>query len=136
MLKKWLRKNDHSKIGDKQLRQKYLDYCSLSHFSKSSKVEQAQLVAVDFETTGLNPKKDAIISMGFCPIIDDVIKLSQCLHVVVKTEQALEADNVAIHGLTDDALEMGVSYQQAIEIFMKMTAGKVVIAHYLSLIHI
>ncbi len=93
-------------------------------------LDDSQLIAVDFETTGLDAKKDEIISMGFCPINDHVIRLAECLHIVIKTQQNLTSGNVAIHGLTDDILTLGITQQQALFKFMELVKGKIIVAHY------
>lgn len=115
---------------DEATRGKLSHYISLAEVNKTTTVDKVKFVAVDFETTGLNPKSDNIISMGFCPVVNDAILLSGCLHIVIQTDMALESENVAIHGLTDDQLELGLSPELALDIFMRMTEGKVIIAHY------
>lgn len=105
-------------------------YQSKAIAEKKMFAQDCEFVAVDFETTGLDFQNDSIISMGFCPLKDEAIRLSECLHIVIKTDQSLLSENVAIHGLTDDTLEQGVSPKQALDIFMRFTEGKVIIAHY------
>jgi len=122
--------NNQSLKVDEVTLERLENYQSIAQANKNTRVDKVDFVAVDFETTGLEPKKDSIISMGFCPVSNDTIQLASCLHIVIKTEQALSGENVAIHGLTDDALEQGLSPEKALETFMEMTAGKVIIAHY------
>lgn len=97
---------------------------------KQDFIDDTQFVSIDFETTGLNSTKDEIISMGFCPINNGVIRLGDCLHIVIQTEQKLTSDNVAIHGLMDDQLEQGLSQKQALFKFIELTQGKTILAHF------
>ncbi len=97
---------------------------------KQNLIKDTQLIAIDFETTGLDPSKDEIISMGFCPVYNGVIRLADCLHIVIKTEQTLTSENVAFHGLMDDELEQGISQRQALFKFIELTQGKVIVAHF------
>ncbi|TQV87298.1 exonuclease domain-containing protein [Aliikangiella coralliicola] len=103
-----------------------------NHEEKLSEKElgDTPLIAVDFETTGLNETYDEIISMGFCPIVDNKIRLADCLHIVIKPEQALSSENVAIHGLTDDQVNAGLSPELGLSKFLELTKGKVIVAHY------
>ncbi|RLA05614.1 MAG: hypothetical protein DRQ47_00715 [Gammaproteobacteria bacterium] len=94
------------------------------------KLIEAQLIAVDFETTGLDPDQDEIISMGFCPIKNSAIPLADCIHLVVNTERNLTSENVAIHGLTDDVLSAGISQKQALMKFIELTENKIIVAHH------
>lgn len=93
-------------------------------------LKNTQLIAVDFETTGLDTDRDEIIAMGFCPITDDTIRLANCLHFIVKPRQLLTSDNVVIHGLTDDQVYQGITAEQAMTKFLELTKGKVIIAHH------
>lgn len=97
---------------------------------KQDFIKDTQFVAIDFETTGLDSSKNEIISMGFCPIQNGVIRLGDCLHIVIKTEQKLSSENVAIHGLMDDEIEQGLSQKQALFKFIELTQGKTIVAHY------
>ncbi|MCP3673218.1 MAG: hypothetical protein GY829_01925 [Gammaproteobacteria bacterium] len=106
------------------------DYFEEHRPVKQNLIKDTQLIAIDFETTGLDPSKDEIISMGFCPIYNGVIRLADCLHIVLKTENTLTSENVAIHGLMDDALEQGVSQKQALFKFIELTQSKVIVAHF------
>ena len=97
---------------------------------KRNFIKDTQLIAIDFETTGLDYSKDEIISMGFCPIHNGVIRLADCLHIVIKTENTLTSENVAIHGLMDDELEQGLSQKKALFKFIELTQGKIIVAHF------
>jgi len=106
------------------------NYQSVERPHKNQLIKHTKLVAVDFETTGLDPSKDDIISMGFCPIVDNRIRLADCVHIVVKTKQQLTSENVAIHGLTDDILSQGMSKKKAFLKFLEFTKDHVIVAHY------
>ncbi len=106
------------------------DYLAMQRPVKQKLIQDTELIAVDFETTGLDPTKDKIISMGFCPIHEGIIRLADCLHIVIRTQTNLKSANVAIHGLTDDVLNQGLSQKQALFKFIELTRGKVIIAHY------
>ena len=108
----------------------YDNYISNKAPGAKSLYSETSFVAVDFETTELNSKKNEIISMGFCPIKQNTIQLSNCLHVTIKPTDNLESDNVVIHKLTDDILSSGVSPEVAFQIFLKQTKNKVIVAHH------
>jgi len=107
-----------------------LQYLQQTNIKRTDKLTKTKIVAVDFETTGLDSNNDRIISMGFCPIVNFKIKLADCLHLVVKPDRELEANNVTIHGLTDDKVTEGVSAKEAMDLFLKQTQGAVILAHY------
>jgi len=127
------RKNRQLQALDGKTQQLVSEFLDTPLPRKQHFINDAELIAVDFETTGLVPAKDDIISMGFCPVHNGIIRLADCLHIVINTEQALTSDNVAIHGLTDDVLTRGITQQQALLKFMELTKGKVIIAHFHSI---
>lgn len=100
---------------------------------KRDLIINSQLVAVDFETTGLDYNKDEIISMGFCPILDNRIRLADCMHLVIKSDQELSSENVIIHGLTDDVISQGFTPKQALFKFIELTQNAVIVAHHHSI---
>ncbi len=96
-------------------------------------LKNTQLIAIDFETTGLDVNRDEIISMGYCPVNDGIIRLANSVHIIVKPQQSLSSENVVIHGLTDDQVNQGVSVEVAMTKFLELTKGKVIVAHYHSI---
>ena len=109
------------------------DYLKTPRPEKKTLLNDVELIAVDFETTGLDPSTDKIISMGFCPISPGAIRLKDCEHLIINAEHQLQSENVAIHGLTDDQLKQGILPQEAFEKFLQITANKVIVAHYHSI---
>jgi len=92
-------------------------------------VKTTKFIAVDFETTGLTAK-DQIISMGFCPISDGVIKLSKCEHIIINADRQPSKESVVIHGITHDQIELGISPASALLKFVERCDNSVIIAHY------
>jgi DNA polymerase-3 subunit epsilon len=135
--KYWPGKSESSRSKNltiSQTTQDYLKkYLQVKQPIKKTLLKDAQLIAVDFETTGLDSKNDEILSMGFCPIKNFTIRLADCLHIIIKPTKSLNSDNVVIHGLTDDQVSQGVSAEQAMATFLELTQGKVIVAHYHSI---
>lgn len=92
--------------------------------------QNTDLVAVDFETTGLNFKKDTLLSIGSLPISNFEIQLDSAQHILIKSAKGLSPDNVIIHKITDDQLEVGVDLESALNILIKTLTGKVLVAHH------
>lgn len=90
----------------------------------------AEFLVLDFETTGLDVKKDHIISAGITEIRNNHIVLDKSEHHIVTTNLKLQSENVGIHHLTDDVVSQGMQIKELIEYLLIKMAGKVVIAHY------
>jgi DNA polymerase-3 subunit epsilon len=93
-------------------------------------IRQTPILAVDFETTGLDFKKDKILSIGFISMENNEILLSGAYHRVIHTQESLAEENVIIHQITDSAREQGDSLEAVIADLLNALAGKVMLVHY------
>lgn len=66
-------------------------------------LEQVELLAMDLETTGLDPRKDELLSFGFVVVRGGQVHLSTAQHLRVRPRGQV-GDSAVVHGLTDDAL--------------------------------
>lgn len=87
------------------------------------------LLAVDLETTGLSPRTDRILAVGFVPVDGSAIDLSGARQIVIRSEGEV-GQSAAVHGLTDDAVAAGVSLEAALSELLAALAGRVLLAHY------
>lgn len=91
---------------------------------------ETPFLALDLETTGLDPAKHVILSLGAVQMQGSEIRLASARHLVVKTEAALEEANVVIHGLTDDAIAAGLPLEEALTEVLRALSGRVLLAHH------
>lgn len=92
-------------------------------------LEQCELVALDLETTGLNPTRDAILSIGLVPITHMGIRLSGAWYSVLRAESPLPAGSVVIHGITDQAAAQGALLEHVLPQVLELLKGRVLVAH-------
>jgi DNA polymerase III subunit epsilon len=60
---------------------------------------RADLVALDFETTGLDPARDEIVSFGTVPVREGRIQMSESVYRLTKPDAPPSPISVTIHGL-------------------------------------
>ncbi len=87
------------------------------------------MVAMDFETTGLNPDQDDIISIGLVPFSLYRIYCRQAAQWLLKPHSTLAEDSVVIHGITHSDLSRAPDLAQVLEPLLRAIAGKVVVVH-------
>lgn len=89
---------------------------------------EAHYLAIDLELTGLNPRRDQILSIGLAPIDghDIVHAGAQQLLVVPEVEVGQSA---SVHGLTDDRVAAGVRLGDAMPLVLQALAGRTLVAH-------
>ena len=93
-------------------------------------IKKIELASLDFETTGLNAKKDQLLSIGLVNIQAGKIDLSSSWHQVINIKGQLNNKNVVIHQITDDEKSRGMMLKQAFDQLLPRLAGKVVLVHF------
>lgn len=93
-------------------------------------MSQVPILAVDFETTGLDAVQDKLLSVGCVELSDHQIKLGSSYHQIISSKGRLKADNVTIHQITDDQKDQGQPLAEVIEALLKRLAGKVMLVHF------
>ncbi|RTE64697.1 3'-5' exonuclease [Amphritea opalescens] len=88
------------------------------------------LVALDFETTGLNANKDEIISIGLVPFDLQRIRLCDSRYWLLKPNQGLTETSVPFHGITHSQLSAAPDLNLILESVLDAIAGKIVVVHY------
>jgi len=106
------------------------DYLSVPFPKPSQLIESQKIIALDFETTGLDAQQDRLLSVGFVNLQNNHIKLSTTHHQIIRSEDELKADNVIIHQITDDAKDAGDALAEVIPTLLERLAGNVMLAHF------
>lgn len=93
-------------------------------------LSETRFVALDFETTGLSPDKDDIISIGLVPFTLNRVYLRQAKHWFVSPNRPLEEDSVKIHGITHSDIIDAPDLSRVLEELLEAIAGSIVVVHY------
>lgn len=88
-----------------------------------------ELIAVDLETTGLNPEVDDILSIGTVRMRIDKILYGPRKRWLLKPASKLRADSIRIHGITHSDVESAPDLAEVLPEFLDELAGKVVVVH-------
>ena len=92
-------------------------------------LETLRLLAVDIETTGLDPRRDRVLSIGFVPVDGGSVVLGGAGRAVVRDDTGV-GQSATVHGLTDDELATGIPLADAVTVLLRALAGRVLLAHY------
>ena len=106
------------------------DYLSIPLADPLTRISDTQFLAVDFETTGFDPVKDDILSIGFVKIDGLAISLRSASHDVIRVKTDLNASGVVIHKITDTEKNQGVPAEAAIRHLLENLQGRVLLAHF------
>jgi len=114
----------------KNLPKSLIAYLSESLPSSSDRLKDIEFLALDFETTGLNPKKDRVVSFGYTVIDQLAILNSMNGHYIVNPKTELTEQNVSIHEITDDEVKSGITVSQMMEKIFELLKGRALLVHF------
>ena len=105
-------------------------FLSAPQVDPNTPLEQAPIVSLDLETTGLDPRKDEIVSIGLVEMQHQAIHLGTAWHQLVRLDKDLPQQSVVIHNITDDQLLAGRPIEELLPELLQRLRGKVMLAHY------
>jgi DNA polymerase-3 subunit epsilon len=112
---------------DKGVFRNYLEH-QLPNITKTT--YETEFLSLDFETSGLNAKQEAILSIGYTVIRQGRICLKENGHHIVKINRDIPPESIVIHKITDDQAKQGIHLHDALEILLAKMAGRVLLVHY------
>jgi DNA polymerase-3 subunit epsilon len=106
------------------------DYLATPFPRPSTDYRRVDYLAIDLETTGLDAKRDHILSVGYVVVHGNRIDLGSARHRLVRTARAIPEASAVIHQITDDEAALGEDLQPVLTDLLSDLAGKVMIAHH------
>ena len=100
------------------------------NFDPKLPIDQVDFVAFDTELTGLDFKRDAIISIGAVKLSGTTILPAKTFYRLVKPECELKSKSVVVHELTHSDLECAEDILDVVGDFMKFADNAVFIGHF------
>ncbi len=105
------------------------DYLATPFPPTRSDCRETTFIALDLETSGLDPQHDTIISFGWVAMRGLAIDLSTARHRVIRQQCAIPESSAVIHQITDDQAATGYELHDILSEFLPILAGHVLIAH-------
>ena len=95
-------------------------------------VEQLRFVVFDTETTGLNPRKDRLLSIGAVTVLGGDIPLDQTFDREVGQQQLRPStgEAIAVHGILPHHATMAQPEEEVIRDFLGFLGDAVLVAHH------
>ena len=112
----------------------------LRHLQKEINKENAMLIPLqklnvvvfDIETTGFNPEKDAILSIGAIKMIGSQIIEEEQFYSLIHYDQPISKDIVALTGITDDLVRTAPNISDVLIKFFEFCQDSTLVAHHAS----
>jgi DNA polymerase III subunit epsilon len=96
---------------------------------RSPSWREAQFIAVDIETTGLDPARDEVISFGGIPIESARIIAGESVHGFVSPRTASVGASTKIHGLREEDLAGAPAAPEALAALSALMRGRIPVVH-------
>ena len=103
-----------------------------SHFSFMYDVPpDGEFVTLDCETTGLDVRRDKIVSIGAVRIVGNRLLTSQRLELLVRPESVMKADSVRVHRLRQSDVAQGLDPEQAMRRLLDFIGSRPLVGYFL-----
>jgi DNA polymerase-3 subunit epsilon len=117
----WLRKMPSSPLRD---------YYNVPFPAMDMDWHQADYLALDFETTGLNKTNDQILSVGYTTIRGHSMFLNKAVHILTRPTCDIPESSAVIHGILHDQASAAEDLEKVLPQLLEALAGKVMLAHH------
>tara|TARA_R110002020_G_scaffold103239_12_gene241760 strand:- start:316 stop:978 length:663 start_codon:yes stop_codon:yes gene_type:complete len=108
----------------------YKEYARKFSETTSPTLEDTRFVVFDTETTGVNARKDRMLSLGALEIRNNEIKIANSLEVYIEQELFNE-EAVAIHGiLRQNKNQVKITEEEAVKQFLLFAGNSVLVGHH------
>lgn len=108
----------------------YIRKFYLADMPKSeSYIDELEIVSIDFETTGLDPYSDYLLSAGGISILENRIDFNTSFHFYVNNSEHIKRDAAEVNHIRPENLAEGKEPGEAALELMEKLAGKVVLTH-------
>ena len=88
-----------------------------------------RFVALDSETTGLDPRRDRLITIGAIALVGGDILLGDAFEIMMPLRH--NTASVTVHGITVDEARDGVPEPEALEAFLAYLGAGVIVGHHI-----
>ncbi|WP_390902300.1 exonuclease domain-containing protein [Vibrio rhizosphaerae] len=93
-------------------------------------LSELRFLALDFETTGLTPSDDQILSIGMVDLTLEAIDIAGHEELLINHGEFIKPETAQINGLTPHALAQGISLVEGMNRLLERAQGKILLAHH------
>lgn len=95
---------------------------------------RVDFLVVDVETTGLDPRRDHVLEVGWVPVSSGAVVLDGVRGTVVRPPAGVDVgDSAVLHGLTDDELTAAPELADVVPELRDALEDRVLVAHHADL---
>lgn len=99
----------------------------------NTKITEATYIVIDTELTGLNLKKDSIVSIGAVKMHGGRIDLGKIYYRIVEPKSKLTKESVVIHGITPSEASECPTIEKLLPEFLDFCRNGIIVGHFVSI---
>lgn len=106
------------------------DYFAAGCPDPGTPIGEVPMAALDIETTGLDPRRHAIVSVGVVPFTLARIPLRERRYWVLKPARELTEQSVTLHRITHTEVESAPDLAEILPELLALLKGRLTVVHY------
>jgi len=100
-----------------------------SSWAGEALIEGVRFVVLDMETTGLDIRRDRIITIGAVAVVDGEIRLDDAFEAMCRMDY--NRASVTVHGITRDETRDAMEEEEALSLFLDYLGDGVIVGHHI-----
>lgn len=98
--------------------------------SEKELLAEARFIVVDVETSGLDTRKDRLLSIGACAVEKSRLRAGENYATVLRHAQASRHENILIHGIGPQAQAAGIVPEECLMGFLEFAGKRPLVAFH------
>lgn len=124
----WFSRRQHSGLDAHQMQRR--DALPPAQALDDTPLDQARMVVVDLETSGLNTQRDKVLSIGAVVVENAAVDMGSQYECTLYRADHRVTESVLIHGIAPSAIAQGTAPEDALLDFMEFSSQAVFLAFH------
>jgi DNA polymerase-3 subunit epsilon len=103
---------------------------ALDELCPSAPARSHRFVVVDLETTGLDPHKDRVVSVGAFRVVEGRIKLGQVFSELCNPGRDIPVESIQVHAIVPDMIRHARPAWEVFDDFLDFLGRDILVAHH------
>lgn len=102
----------------------------LKNLDLNAQAMDSRFVVVDLETTGLDPYKDKVVSIGGFRVERGSVKMGDVFNQLVNPGRDIPVESIKVHAVTPNMIEAAKPLGEVLYDFLEWLGNDIMVAHY------
>lgn len=107
-----------------------LNLGALDHLRPTEPARSHRFVVLDMETTGLDPRRDRVVSLGAFRVAEGRIRLGEVFSELVNPGRDIPVESIKVHAIVPDMIRSARPAWEVFDDFMEFVGADIMVAHY------